>query len=278
MDKMSRIWAGVKNWGEFLLILTVVTVGVAYFYGQFLDSMSGFQYRDSNGQMVFGGAPDELAVYRFERQGKLIPVYCSFYIFGILGKVWLDAWKHAKYTDSLESIEPEDIESEDNNPEDMEPMDFAGTRESLREDMENVVRQWVKYETDPVKMLDYPMLSMMSFPPTADFHRCLLDTRKSFRNNVSLDALHDAVVELEHRYRVMIAEARRSKWNNFLPAEQNHLRKAQKLLNMAVSPGSSVQERRLVYKRLMMELEGILVLAPATIEEIESRVMLGIED
>lgn len=157
------------------------------------------------------------------------------------------------------------------------PVQPTANREQLRDHMEKIVMEWSSYEMDPVKILDYPMISNMGFAPTSNFHLAMLRAKNGFRDNVDIAALRTLVTDMEHAYRVMVSEAERMKWNQFSTAEQNHLRTAQRLLNIAMDSASSPNERNMAYKRLLKEVEGIITFAPATILEIESNLYLHIE-
>lgn len=146
----------------------------------------------------------------------------------------------------------------------------------LRARLDKVLEQWSEYETDPVKILDYPMVSNMSFAPTSHFHLALRQAREAFAEESSVETLTTSVVALEHSYEVMINEAQRVKWNSFSVEEKKHLRTAQQLLNMALDSSSSVNERNLAYKKLLKEVEGIISLSPATILAIEEKSLLRI--
>lgn len=150
-------------------------------------------------------------------------------------------------------------------------------REALHEKMNTIIRQWSEYELDPVKILDYPMISNMGFAPTSAFHLAMLRAKNGFNSNEDIAVLKTLVTELEHTYTVMVSEAKRMKWNQFSAEEQKHLRSAQNLLNIALNSSSSPNERNIAYKRLLKEVEGIITLSPATILAIEERSMLGIE-
>lgn len=156
------------------------------------------------------------------------------------------------------------------------PSSSVDPRVVLQRKMEEIILLWSEYETDPVKVLDYPMISNMGFAPTSNFHLSMLRTKNAFNDGSDIQAIRSAVTEFEHSYNVMISEAQRMKWNTFSVEEQKHLRTAQQLLNMAMDSSSSPNERNMAYKKLLKEVEGIITLSPTTILEIEARSMLGI--
>ncbi|MBC9704389.1 MAG: hypothetical protein H9W81_05100 [Enterococcus sp.] len=158
--------------------------------------------------------------------------------------------------------------------EESDPSPQMDNEDQLKQHMEKIIMEWTSYEMDPVKVLDYPMVSMMSFAPTSNFHLAMLRAKNGFKNKESIDTLRSLVTDFEHAYTVMIAEAERMKWRRFSAEEQNHLRTAQRLLNIAMNSASSLNERNVAYKRLLKEVEGILTLSPATILEIETKALL----
>lgn len=155
---------------------------------------------------------------------------------------------------------------------------IAKFRGELSDRVNEIVKKWSEYETDPVKVLDYPMVANMSFGPTSDFHLAMIRAKSAASSKtIDIREFEDMVTALEHAYEVMIAEAQRMKWSSFSADEQRHLRKAQSLLQMAFDASASVHERNAAYKRLLKEVEGILSLSPITMMVIENKATLRIE-
>lgn len=169
------------------------------------------------------------------------------------------------------------IFSHDRVPPEALALDSA-RREELERYMETLIIYWLEYETDPVYVLEYPMVSNMGFEPTANFHFAMTAAKQAFQNKSSTETLEQAVARLEHAYKVMIFEAQRMKWSSFTNAERSHLAKAQRLLNIAMDLSSSPNERKIAYKRLLREVEGIITLSPEAVFELESRATLQLED
>lgn len=198
---------------------------------------------------------------------------------GIMGVIGVRKWKNSgKETKDilphlLQKTGLRSVEGDDENS----ATPAESTREYLWHEVERITLLWVDYETDPVKVLNYPMVATMSFGPTADFHRAMTEAKQAFRVNAPMDILHAAVAELDHSFTVMIAEAERMRWNSFSEDERRHLRSAQALLNIAMDSASSPHERNVAYKRLLKEVEGIITLSPATLLGIEERTTLRIE-
>ena len=150
-------------------------------------------------------------------------------------------------------------------------------RSKLQKRVDDVIRRWADFETDPVKVLDYPMVTNMGFAPTSEFHLALLHAKSAVSDDDhDLGQAQDKVVDLEHAYKVMISEAQRMKWSSFSVEEQKHLSKAQAFLQMALNSSSSSHERNVAYKRLLKEVEGILSLSSVTRLAIEGGATLHI--
>lgn len=157
------------------------------------------------------------------------------------------------------------------------PLHLKDNRTQLQADMEEIIMEWSSYEMDPVKVLDYPMVTNMSFAPTSNFHLAMIRAKNGFKNREEIAVIRSLVTDFEHAYKVMISEAERMKWNQFSAEEQSHLRTAQRLLNIAMNSAASPNERNAAYKRLLREVEGIITLTPASILELESKVFLRID-
>lgn len=145
-----------------------------------------------------------------------------------------------------------------------------------------VKKEWLEYEMDLVKVLEYPAVTNMSFPATSDFHKAMRHVNVLMPSGIPasttpINVLSEAVLDLEHKFAVMISEAKRSKWSSFSDDERVSLRTAQNLLSIAVNAASSPNERQIAYKRLIREVEGILVFPEEGILELEALVSLEIE-
>lgn len=149
--------------------------------------------------------------------------------------------------------------------------------DNLMDKVANIKTEWASYEWDLMKLLDYPSVTNMSVHSTAEFHKALkhvnhLATLHTAKSGVTTSDFRQAVLDLEHKFDVMINEAKRTKWNGYSKREQNSLRTAQNLLSIAINSASSMNERQIAYKRLIKEVEGILVFPEKAVLELEAKV------
>lgn len=146
----------------------------------------------------------------------------------------------------------------------------------------SIREEWASYELDLIKVLDYPSITNLSIPSTGNFHKALSFTgylAESINKDSSMheaERFEEAVLDLNHKFNVMINEAKRLRWNSYTPQEQTSLRTAQKLLAMATNVSSTVHERQIAYKRLIKEIEGIIALPEKAMLELEARISLAL--
>lgn len=148
------------------------------------------------------------------------------------------------------------------------------TLPSLNARIAEVKKQWAEYELDLVKILEYPAVTNMSLPATSDFHKAMRQVKVLMPEGIpasitSMSVLSEAVLDLEHKFDVMISEAKRSKWSSFSDDERISLRTAQNLLSIAINAASTPNERQIAYKRLIREVEGILSFPEKGLLELE---------
>ena len=154
--------------------------------------------------------------------------------------------------------------------------------EKLLERHDAVRQAWASYELDPMKMLDYPLLSDMREKTTQDL---LLALRKAndIRETHSIQSLQtseiftdykNAVLELEHTFEVAEREAKRVQWSNFSQDEQKRLIKAKQLMGFVLDANGSDFERQAAYKQLAKEINGLIALPNMTIQSLESSMRL----
>lgn len=137
--------------------------------------------------------------------------------------------------------------------------------------------RWLEYELDHSKLLDLPLMTDMSNPFTVEFHKAKL--RADFLRPAKAEDLLDdpdaaaryltAVEEYATAFNVAESEAKRKRRNQFSPDEQQRLGRAQSLLRVATDSGATLQERQAAYDLAQRELDGLLVLPPATQAGIE---------
>jgi hypothetical protein len=145
--------------------------------------------------------------------------------------------------------------------------------------------RWLEYELDVAKLLDFPLMTDMREPLTAEFHRArsradLLrpasaedlvgdrDAQLDYR-----DAVHDYVTAFD----VAEAEAVRRRRSDFSVEAQERLERAQRLLRVASDGAATVDERRNAYSKAQRELDGLIVLPAVTRAGIERRIAGEIE-
>jgi hypothetical protein len=152
-------------------------------------------------------------------------------------------------------------------------------------DHEQIDSRWFAYETDPVTLLDFPMMTDMREPLTVDFHKArsraellrpsdpqtLVGDRQAQADY--REAVHSYVIAFE----IAEAEAKRRRRGGFTYDEQEHLVRAQHLLRLAMDAGATPQERQNAYKKARKELEGLIDLPAPMQAQIESRIAGQIE-
>jgi hypothetical protein len=137
--------------------------------------------------------------------------------------------------------------------------------------------RWLDYELDHARLLDFPLMTDMSNPLTVAFHKAKL--RAEFLRPGQAEDLLDApdataqyrtaVEEYVSAFDVAEAEAKRKRCNDFSPEGQQRLARAQSLLRVASDAAATPQERQSAYDKARRELDGLLVLPPATMASIE---------
>ena len=145
--------------------------------------------------------------------------------------------------------------------------------------------QWLSYEVDVAKLLDFPVMTDMREPLTLGFHKAR--SRADLLRPAHLDdILGDRGAQLEYReavgeyvsaFEAAEADAIRRRRSDFSSEDQQRLARAQHLLRLASDDGATPQERRNAYGRAKKELDGLIVLPPTTRAAIESRVIGEIE-
>lgn len=148
--------------------------------------------------------------------------------------------------------------------------------------LETLKSEWSSYELDVLKVLEFPAVTNMNVPATFEFHKAMRKASHFLTEADSITAddvteFREAVLDVEHRFEVMIAEAKRLKWNDYTEKERVSLQMAQSLLAIAINSASSPHERQIAYKRLMKEVEGIIVLPEKAVLELESKISLAID-
>jgi hypothetical protein len=158
---------------------------------------------------------------------------------------------------------------------------------AARRDVGKVLQQhdrtdarWLDYEVDVAKLLDFPLMTDMREPLTAEFHRAR--SRADLLRPASVDDVitdrdaqldyRDAVHEYASAFDVAEAEAIRRRRSDFSTEAQERLERAQRLLRVASDAAATPDERRNAYSKAQRELDGLLVLPAVTRASIERRI------
>lgn len=149
---------------------------------------------------------------------------------------------------------------------------------------DDVSRRWLDYELDVAKLIAFPTMSDGREPLTAAFLRAkkVADELRPASPEARLDAdalaeYRDAVHDYEVAFDVAEQEARRVRDSGFTEAERRRLERARQLLLVAVDESATAAERQLAYKRVRDELDGLIVVSDAAIDELEKKVAAPIE-
>jgi hypothetical protein len=145
--------------------------------------------------------------------------------------------------------------------------------------------RWLDYEIDIAKLLDFPLMTDMRDPLTIAFHKAR-SRADILRPETVDDILGDRDAQLEYRdavseyvaaFDVAESEAIRRRRSDFSAEAQERLARAQHLLRLASDSGATPQERQNAYARAQKELDGLVVLPPATRASIERKIAGEIE-
>jgi hypothetical protein len=145
--------------------------------------------------------------------------------------------------------------------------------------------QWLEYEVDIAKLLDFPLMTNMRDPLTIAFHKA--KRRADLLRPERVDDLagdraaqrdyRDAVHEYISAFEIAEAEAMRRRRSDFSEDEQQRLARAQNLLHLAQDEGATREERQNAYARASKELDGLIVLPAPARASIERRIAGQIE-
>ncbi|MGX9788017.1 hypothetical protein [Mycobacterium sp. MMS18-G62] len=165
-------------------------------------------------------------------------------------------------------------------------------KEGYRREMAKVLERhdstdarWLDYEIDIAKLLDFPLMTDMRDPLTISFHKAR-SRADMLRPETVDDILGDRDAQLEYRdavgeyvaaFDVAESEAIRRRRSDFSAEAQERLERAQHLLRLASDSGATPQERQNAYARAKKELDGLVVLPPATRASIERKIAGEIE-
>ncbi|MCV7421246.1 hypothetical protein H7K45_11905 [Mycobacterium yunnanensis] len=132
--------------------------------------------------------------------------------------------------------------------------------------------RWLEYELDAAKLLDFPLMTDLRAPLTNEFHKAKLraDLLRPARAEDLLDdreaaAQYLAAVEdYTTAFDAAETEAIRRRRSDFSPEQQQRIARARSLLSVASDAGATQNERGQAYELAGKELDGLVVLPPAT--------------
>ena len=167
-------------------------------------------------------------------------------------------------------------------------VDEAAARRELTKVMQRhdgTDARWLDYELDVAKLLDFPLMTDMREPLTAEFHRAR--SRADLLRPDSADELagdrdgqldyRDAVHAYVTAFDVAESEAVRRRRSDFSTEAQERLERAQRLLRVAADGAATADERRNAYSKAQRELDGLIVLPAVTRAGIERGIAGEIE-
>lgn len=154
----------------------------------------------------------------------------------------------------------------------------AGSWVKSHEVLDNVKREWISWEMDILRVVQYPALFNAREPATADFHKALLYA-ESIRSTLvePYSASHPylkAVTDLQFAWTTAQSEAKRIEQSNFEEEERERLSRALDLLRIALNASGTPAERQGSYKRAMVQLKGLIYIPVALVKSIESGIGL----
>lgn len=152
---------------------------------------------------------------------------------------------------------------------------------SLQKIVDKVSSERFSMEMDIVEILKHPVIFDMSFPATKNF-MMLMNKVKLYRPESSKvdpnGMFSQSVQELEFAWTFLKNESRRLLLSNFSEEERQRVERARKLISIALDSAVTPHERQAAYKRVVKELEGVIVVPPKAISILEEKTaMLSIE-
>lgn len=149
---------------------------------------------------------------------------------------------------------------------------------------DEIFARWSDYELDLAKLIDYPAMSDLREAPTVAMIKAMRQAQRLRPAGTGNDAgtpfagseaaaveYGNAVRDFEEKFLVAEAEAKRIKRGHYSAAEQERLRTARQMLNIAFDDGSSPSERQGAYVQLRKTVDGLLHLPERALAALESR-------
>ncbi|UXW86138.1 hypothetical protein NFX31_00925 [Microbacterium azadirachtae] len=147
-----------------------------------------------------------------------------------------------------------------------------------------ITARWLDYELDVAKMIAFPAMSDGRQPLTAAFLRAkkTADALRPTSADASVTEQQvseylDAVGAYAVAFEIAEKDARRLRDSTFTDDERKRLERAQHLLKVAVDQSATPAERQTAYRRVREELDGLIDLSDAAVENLEKKVALQLE-
>lgn len=158
--------------------------------------------------------------------------------------------------------------SPDPQPENTEPFRL----EAIQQAHNRVLARWRVYELDIAAMIDYPSMSDVRVPETAAMVRAMRAAEDA-RHDDSFESYRAAVRHFETAFDAAEHEARARAVSTLPEDDRVRLDKAKQLLAVAEDSAATEHERQTAYKRLRHVLDGLILIPPRALAELESKVM-----
>lgn len=153
---------------------------------------------------------------------------------------------------------------------------LEGRLEEVKILHKSLLDKWANYELDLEMAIRYPLVTDVSNPLTSTMLHSLREAdlaRPRSATRTEVDSYAASVSKFEKELNTLLSEAKRLAWSGFETAERRRLETALRLLKITKDEAASPHERQIAYKRVISELEGIVVLPEAPLAMLEQSVM-----
>lgn len=144
--------------------------------------------------------------------------------------------------------------------------------------------RFLRYDTDPVALVQFPLMRDYRDPVIANVVQAMTEVRTLTApappvgtTNVADSRYAAAVARFEAAVEIAERTARRVRLSRFSAQERAKVVLAQKLLRIALDGSASPAERVTAYRRVITELEGLIDLPEPARAAIETHLLLPIE-
>lgn len=151
-------------------------------------------------------------------------------------------------------------------------------RRALQEH-EQTEKQWLEYELDASKLIDFPTMTDVRQPLTAEFIRAKRradslrpSSADQVRTEEEASEYRNAVTDFQTAFDLAEREAHRVKDHAYAPAERQRLATAKKLLKVASDESATPSERQIAFSRVRRELDGLITIPDSAMAEIETKI------